>query len=240
METAIEVAGPEPMTPAAQTEAEQLDREICADIVWLSGAKEQADHRIARIGGLLWRMSQGELYRALGFPSIHRYMRDRVSRFENLCVSQLYACKEVAEQLTGHVSPAEIEAMGITKAHELAKAKRATGRAPSAELVSKAATEKTEQFKESVAEEFALRADEPRPKGKWYDFGGFFADADDRAVIERALRCACLVDPPIQPTESDVAQRREIFLRFCMEFLATHEESLTPQMPGRVNKGDVI
>lgn len=241
--SAIETAAP--MLPQVfpeerVREARELDAAICGDLDWLNEKKDEAQHRIARIGGALQRMAENGLYEVLGFPSIHRYMRDRVSQREHLNPTQLYAYKEVAEQLASHATPAEIEAMGITNASILAKAKRATGRAPSAEVIAAAQEQKTDEFKQTVAVEFELRPEEPRPKGKWYDFGGFFAEPDERKLIERAIECAKRVDPVIPVSDSEAAQRKEVFLRFCMEFLSTHEETVTLQAAGRINKGDVV
>lgn len=213
--TEVEIVKPE-ATP------EELHAQITAELSRLDSIKGEAQLRIARLGGLLAQLAEGDKYRALGYRSINQYIHEAVRPFSNLGATQLYACKMAAERLLPYVEANDIEAMGITNAHALANAVRLTGRVPPKELVEAGKRQKTEEFKATVATRFQFPQDDGAVRGTWRDLSGFYATAEEWAEIERAFECAKRTDPTIPVTDPEWAQMKEVMLRMCREYLSTY------------------
>jgi hypothetical protein len=63
----------------------------------------------------------------------------------------------------------------------------------------------------------------PEDDGDWFDLGAeFYVNPEERATIEDAVRVAILCDPATKKTISISMQRKDVVLKWCMEFLATY------------------
>ena len=155
-----------------------------------------------------------------GHESWALYLQN-ISEVYHLGRTQLYHQIAVVDMLQGVVSESDLNKMGITKAGVLAAiAKKNT---LPAEILSAALTEGTtaKDLKALEAQTFR-NADEV---GEWFDLGAaFICTKEERAEIEDAILAAVNLDPVIQNTMKASAQRKEIVLRWCREFLTTYAE----------------
>lgn len=179
-----------------------------------------------RLGCWLSETRQNEYWRLWGFGSFGKFMTDLRERYEK-GRTQLFHYTSVVEKLLPHISEADLETMGISKAIVLKNTVARTSVNVDAETVATACDPHvTEQgLKAFVHTRYDLPPGE-KPKGTWFDFGGFFLEADERAEIRRAMEVAEKVDPPVAVDLPDWARRKEILLRFAREFLGTYEEAV--------------
>lgn len=223
-EAAIEIA------PSAR--AQELDGKVRGTLAWMDATKEEAKHRIAALGTWLREISEKQLYRELGYPSVHRYMLGVVTPFANVKPTQLYACMSVAEHLLSHASPEQIERIGISNAYVLANAIRLTGRVPGEQLLLQAEALRGDEFRAAVAERFELREGEEKPPNQaWFDPGGFYVEHKELQEILYVIELVKRIDPVVKNTLPDHVQRKEVFLRMVHEIRATYESAEAREAP---------
>lgn len=171
-----------------------------------------------RLGVLLLKAQNTRSWN--GYPSFAQYLgyiENRIGRAR----SQIYAYVSVAEHLLPHVSESDLEKMGISRASELARFVKQSGRGVPSHLL--AAALDTKQFKidklhTEVLEELHERGE---VRGKWHDplGGGFYATDEEMKEIKLALDSARNMNPTDQPEH---VQRKEIFLALCREFISSN------------------
>ena len=139
--------------------------------------------------------------------------------------SQLYAVVSTTQLLLSSVSENDLNAIGISKAQELARFVKQSGRSVPDSLLELAKNETTtvEQLHAAVLEELHEKGES---KGKWHEFGGFYCTTDEWKEIEQARRAAMAVDPPIPDTDPDHVIRREVVLKWAREFVSSYPEVL--------------
>lgn len=180
-----------------------------------------------RLGCWLSETKQNEYWRLWGFGSFGKFMTDLRERYEK-GRTQLFHYTSVVEKLLPQISEADLETMGISKAIVLKNTVTRTRGTIDDETVATACDPRTTEqgLKAFVHTRYDLPPGE-KPKGTWFDFGGFFLDADEREEIRRAMGVAEKVDPPIAADLPDWARRKEILLRFAREFLGTYEAAVS-------------
>ncbi len=136
--------------------------------------------------------------------------------------SQLYAVVSTTQLLLSSVSENDLNAIGISKAQELARFVKQSGRSVPDSLLELAKNETTtvEQLHAAVLEELHEKGEE---RGKWWDYwGGSYFLPDEKQEVLDAMRVARLTDPPISDTDPDHTQRKAILLKFAREFAGTY------------------
>ena len=186
-------------------------------------AKDEAllETRYAKLGNLLVVVSRDELWRPT-YESWGKYILHLAEKY-NMGRTQLYAYFSSAKALLPYVSEDNLNAMGISKAKEIAKATKNRGATPERAIIEAACKEETtvEDVRRLLFEKYNLPAPDA-PKGEWMDFQGFYVSTEERAVINAAFDAAKRQDPPIQPGIPDHVARKEVILRLSMEFLNTY------------------
>lgn len=180
---------------------------------------------LVQLGNTLFEIRRGKVWKEWGHESFGAYI-DTIREKIDKSRSHLYSAISVAEKLLPSVEESVLEEMGIGKASALAKHVKNTGQPPSDELVEKARDPKT-TIKELRAE--LHQEIHPDDKGVFWDLKGFFVTEDERDVLLRAFKVAETTDPAIPKETSDSMRRKEIFMRFAMEYLSQYEGKDEPQ-----------
>ena len=155
------------------------------------------------------------------FPSWGKYLASVTERHK-MGQRQVYHKVAVVKELRGSVSIADMTEMGISKASVLADIHRLNGSLPenAVEQAKLAAT--TKDLKKALAEALHLPEEEI---GGWMDMEfAFMATDEERATLLEADRLARMIDPPISTTLKDFQQRKEVAMRWAMEFIASNPE----------------
>lgn len=194
----------------------------------------------ARLGRLLCEVGETEKWRDWGFESFGKYIQfigNRIHRER----SQIYAAITAAKNLLPLVSETDLETVGISKAIDLQKFVKQSGRNPALVMITLSPEERL-AFKFGTDEisllEFAKHPEvsgkrlhaavlealheKGEVKGTWFDLGGFYATAEEKKEILNAMSVARSVEPVIPDTDPEHVQRKAIFLRFAQEFVGTY------------------
>lgn len=148
------------------------------------------------------------------------YMKFITEKF-NMGRAQLYHKVAVVRELQGVVESKDLSDMGISKASVLADAHRLNQELPESAIeAAKNSKVTVKELKRSLAQ--VLHSSEYEDM-EWYDAGyAFYVTDEEKAEIKDAESAARGIDPPISNTLKDFMQKKEIFLRFCREFLSTY------------------
>lgn len=166
----------------------------------------------ARLGYLLNEVRKKRYWEDWGFPSFGVYIKDIETKIQKKR-SQIYNAISVADRLLPYANETQIQDMGITKATELAKIIKLTGKTPSSETLEHAVnkTIEVDEFKAELHEVYAVQnLDE---KGKFYDLHGFYCTDEERQEIEYVFDLAAKLDPAIPQEYSEWQRRKEITMR---------------------------
>lgn len=179
----------------------------------------------ARLGAVLFDVRKNRYYPDWGFPSFGSYIASLADRVQKER-SQLYAYISVAEKLLPFMPEHQLVAMGISKAEQLKRFVQQSGLRPTQTLLDSALDENV-TIKGLREEVFKELRQEPDPKGRWFDVGGFYLLADEKAEVDLAIRMAKMIDPLIPHDIPAHMQMKEVVLRWSREFIATWQEAFT-------------
>ena len=153
MNTAIQVLHTNASYVQAENEAKQLLEDIHETLERISHGHNEFVTGFARLGTMLVEVKTKKYWKDWGYDSFGKFV-DHVKEKVNKGRSQIYNTISVAEKLLPYASEADIEKMGISKANELAKIVKITGKAPTSSLLAFAKDPKVEveEFKASLYE----------------------------------------------------------------------------------------
>lgn len=173
----------------------------------------------ARLGRLLWQVQKTGDWRDWGYESFNRFV-STVGEKINRAKSQIYAYVSVAERLLPYVSDENLEAMGISRATELAKFVKQSGRPLSRNLLVAALdpTIKLDQLHTDVLEELHEKGE---AAGTWWEFQGMYLLPDEKREIQAAIETAKRIDEDILQ-QPDHIQRKLIMLAWAREFVSSN------------------
>ena|SRR5208337_2418648 len=161
-----------------------------------------------------WRMYP-DLYKT--FDDFMDELRHRFKRGRTM----LYGYLSVAENLLPTIGADKLEQMGISKALELKRAlKKLNGKPMPNELVVAALdpSKTTKELRGDIGKALNLTPDET---GTWFDCGGFFITAEERAEFKEAfLATEGLLG--LNTTTPDHIRRKEVILTWMREWWGTH------------------
>jgi hypothetical protein len=222
MNTAIQVLHTNAAYVQKENEAKQLLEDIHETLERISHGHNEFVTGFARLGTMLVEVKNHKYWKDWGYESFGKFV-DHVKEKVNKGRSQIYNTISVAEKLLPYASEADIEQMGISKANELARVVKVTGKAPTSSLLEFAKDPKVEveEFKASLYETMKVQKMD-NEKGKYRDIGGFFASDEEWAEIQAVFELAAKIDPPIPQEYSEWARRKEIIWRMCADFKATY------------------
>lgn len=173
-----------------------------------------------RIGSLSLKIRQKKYWQVYGHHSFGSFVASLEPKI-NRERSQVYLCIGVVETLSSQIDEDKLEEMGISKANELKKYAKESGKLVPEELLKSALDSKknVKVLRAEIADALHKTLDE---KGTWYDFGGFYVTEDEKQLIEDTIELAKSIDPVILHDIPDHCQRKEVLLRWCMEFQACY------------------
>jgi hypothetical protein len=219
--------------------ANRLQVELTKLLTDIDQQSAQLDKDFVRLGVMLQDVRENKLWEPLGYGGYNAFIKSLAEKFQHAGRTKLYATAQIAEQLLDVAAPQDVIDMGMSKASKLASAmKKADGKKPTDELLAKAKNPKVtiQEFDKQIAGEYEFRNE--FETGAWVDLAGCYMSAEEKAEWERAIKTACLDDPPLPMLDkwSDNSAshiRKEILWRWTASYLADKE-------PGIVKKqGDV-
>jgi hypothetical protein len=185
----------------------------------MATAEEQCERGYAHLGWLLlevaemqyWRIHHGTFREYLGI----------VATASKKTVPQLHRYFLTVRDLSDTFSREQLETIGITKAMQLRQAKDYAIILPA--VVVNAALDPTvtaKDLKKLISVTLKMPSDDP---GDWLDCEmEFIVDAEQRALIAQAIDVAMRTEPLTKTKISQSAQRLDIMVKFCQEFLGAH------------------
>jgi hypothetical protein len=206
----------------AENEKEQLLEDIHKTLDAIQHGHNEFVTGFARLGTLMVEVKTNKYWKDWGYESFGKFV-DHVKEKVNKGRSQIYNTISVAEKLLPYASESDIEQMGISKANELAKMVKATGEAPTEQIIHHAKNPlfEVEEFKAILYEKYKVQKMDDE-KGKYRDLGGFFATDAEWDEIQEVFEVVAKVDPPIPAESSEWARRKEIIWRLVAEFRSTY------------------
>lgn len=211
----------DPFTEADRSEADQLLEEMEHTLDSIRSGELKLATSYARLGRQLLRVKERQFWLTWGFKSFGQYiddLRGKIGRQR----SQLYNVVSVAERLLPSVSESDLEKMGITRASELSKFAKYSGKKVSQELLDIALdpNKSVEDLHVAVLEGLNQKDE---VKGTWWpEYGGFYCTPDERLELKQAAEAAKRIDPQIDPNMPEHCVRKEIVLRWAREFYGTY------------------
>lgn len=210
----------DPFTEADQLEADTLSRDMDKTLEAIKGGELRLATSYAHLGSLLLKIQSRKHWITWGYESWGKYIdyvRERLGRSR----AQVYNVLSVAERLLPSISEVHLEQMGISKAQELARFVKQSGRVVPQHLLEKAIDPKVAitELHVDVLEELHEKHD---PKGQWFSFGGAYLLVEEKKEIQQAIELAKRVDPPIPHDQPEHIQIKEVFLRWAREFYSSN------------------
>jgi hypothetical protein len=195
---------------------------VLAKAQFLASMEHQSERGYATLGWMLFEVAALQLWK-VKYETFKDYLRS-VSKVSKKTVSQLHRYFLTIRDLSDIFSVAQLEAIGITKAMQLRKAKDYAIVLP--KVIVDAALDSrmtTQDLKKIISTTLKL----PEDDGDWFDLcAEFYVTSEERATIEAAVRAAEHCDPITKKTIDISMQRKDIVLKWCMEFLATYGETV--------------
>lgn len=210
--------------PDNQIEANEVLHRIDFLVTRLAMAEESLEQGYAKLGYLLTEVSEKGYWRGQ-YESFGKYVLAVGDKFSK-GKTQIYNYFSTVRELKDHVSETQLGQMGISKASELRRAVKSSGVGPSQEIISEAVKPEV-----TVADVRKLLFDakqipaEDAEKSQWLDLeAAFYVTADEKTVIQEAIKLAERTDPIIQKDIKQSARMKEIILRFAIEYANSHGE----------------
>ncbi len=177
----------------------------------------------ARLGHRLHRVQVEKKWVDWGYESFGKYIdfvRERINRGR----SQIYAILSCAERLLPSVSEADLDSMGISRAQELARFVKQSGRkVPEGLLL--LALDNSRTIEELHAEVLKSLNEKGETKGKWWSpfEGGYFTD-DEKKEVQQAIDLARnLLD--LESDSPEHVIRKEVIMSLVREFASSNPQT---------------
>lgn len=230
------------LPPLNSDAALQKGKEIDSLLEQISAHELRLSHSYARLGSLLWQVKVEQYWIPLGFDRFSTYFEhvgNKIGRER----SQMYAILSVAEILLPHLTEAQLESIGISKAHELKRLVKQGGNVKglmpdpnftyeigsgeeygTVQIMDYASDPKVTAAQLRVKVNELLHVHEG-PAGLWYELGGFYADAGERKEIEDFWRLGKM-SLENQNEQSEHVWKKLVFLDAARECISTWEGEL--------------
>ena len=227
------------LEPLNKDAAMRLATDIDSLLSQISAHELRLAKSYARLGGLLREVKNQQYWIAYGydrFSSYLEFVRTKIGRER----SQVYAILSVAETLLPLMSESSLEAVGISKAHELRRLVKEGGNVE-AEILDP--DNQTEDIAGSVrimdyasrpgvtAKQLRVRVNEllhihEDVKGAWLDLGGLYATEEERQEIDQFWEVGRkMFAPPDEHAEH--VWKHEVFMAAVRESLSTWSAEVT-------------
>ena len=154
------------------------------------------------------------------YESFKQFMVEISNRY-NRKKTALWGYVTVAEKLLPIIDAATLEAIGISKALELQRALKKSGKTLPQEIINAASKQETtiKELRAELARAFGFAPDDNT--GVWLDFGGAFLTKEERDEFFLAVRTTKAM-LGLKDEVPDHIQRKAIFQAWSQEFVGTH------------------
>lgn len=205
------------LTVFEEANAESTYTEIESVLSKISTHQWSLGKAYVTLGCLVLSVRQNKYWQDWGYLSFGSFV-DYVTEHLDKCRATIYAAVGVAERLLPYVEERQLTDMGISKAQELARFVKQSGRRVTPKLLDMALDNKRKisELHTAVLEELNEKGE---TKGNWYEFGGFYATTEERKEIEQAVDRFKALNPSDNPEH---IQRRDIMLAFAQEFYSSN------------------
>lgn len=184
----------------------------------LAAAENTCERGYAHLGWLLLEVAQMQYWR-VQHETFKEYLKS-VSTISKKTPGQLQRYFLTVRDLSDTFELNQLEDMGITKAMRLRAAKDYAIVLPA--TVIQAALDVNISDRE-LKKVISINLKIPEEDGDWFDCEmEFMVNAEQRATITQAIDVAMHTEPLTKSTISKSAQRLDIMMKFCMEFLGSH------------------
>lgn len=209
-----------------------LRQEIDTLLDQINSHEMRLSHGYAKLGGLLREAEVSGKWKEWGFDRFTLYLAyvgDKINRQK----SQVYAILSAATDLLPYMSEEKLEEIGITKAHELRRFVKASGRRPDIEM---ADTDEDWDVGLIPLLEYAARPNvtaaqlrlqinkllhqEESPQGYWYDLKGCYFTPEEKKTWETAVELGIRY-AEADPLSSDHEQLKAALLNMAQECIAS-------------------
>lgn len=205
--------------------SQELRGAIFSHLEKISRAEAGLEHSYVRLGELLLSFKQAECWRALGYKNFDAFLAELYTRFRKR-QTQLYQYTAVAEKLLPYVPSATLDAIGISKAVELKRALKYTGK-PASQVLTDAVLAVAQDSKKTIRELRALlqQASALPPDEKlqmvWVDFGGAYMKPEEKAEYLAVVKMT-LALLEVKKETPEWLQHKIVFEAWAKEFAGTH------------------
>src|ERR1019366_3742349 len=187
---------------------------VVTQAVLMAELDDQSERGYAHLGWMLLEVADMQYWR-VSYPTFRAYLGS-VAMVSKKTVGQLQQYSLTVRDLSDTFNLAQLEQMGITKAIRLRSAKDYALVIPSA--IINAALDSKVTVKE-LKRIISVTLKMPEDDGDWFDLdAAFYVSPEERATIEDAVRAAEHCDPVTKKTINMSMQRKDIVLKWCMEF----------------------
>jgi hypothetical protein len=184
----------------------------------LSEAEDECERGYATLGWLLLEVSEMQYWR-INHDTFRDYLRE-VAMVSKKSAAVLHRYFLTVRDLSDTFTLAQLEVMGISKAMKLRQAKDYAIVLP--QTLFEAALDSKITVKD-LHKLIATTLKMPEESGDWMDLDfSFYVSPEDRATIEDAIKAAEHCEPATKKTISASMQRKDVVLKWAMEFLGAH------------------
>jgi hypothetical protein len=222
--------------------ANRLQVELTKLLTDIDCQEAKLDKDFVKLGVMLQDVRINKLWDKLGHSGYNSFIKSLTEKFQHASRTKLYASAQIAEQLLDVAEKQDVLDMGMSKASKLASAiKKADGKKPSDSLLQQAKDSKVTaaQLDTAIAGEYEFKNE--FESGTWIDLAGCYMTAEEKLEFERAIRTACLDDPPLpildKWSDSSASHiRKEILWRWYSSYLAEKESDVIKKSGNGGNK----
>ena len=210
----------ENLTPEEIQEAETIQTEIDQ----IAQSIEQGERTVAssrvKLGSRVHKVRSKKYWRVYGQKSFGAYVASLEPKVKKKR-TQVYLCVSVVETLGTQIPEEQLEEMGISRAYQLKKFAKQSGKLVPQALID-AALDREKDVDQLQAEVAAELHQVPETKGKWFELGGFFVTDEEKILLEDTVEITKNLDPPVAHDLPEHEQIKQVVLRWVMEFRGTY------------------
>jgi hypothetical protein len=198
--------------------SEYILNQVKHQAITMAETEDECERGYAHLGWMLLEVADMQYWR-VQHETFRDYLR-AVAMVSKKTPETLHRYFLTVRDLSDTFSAAQLESMGISKAMKLRQAKDYAIVIPS--VIINAALDSTVTIKE-LKKLISTTLRMPEDEGDWFDLGAeFYVSPEERATIEDAMKAAEHCDPITKKTISISMQRKDIVLKWCMNFLADY------------------
>ena len=202
------------------TDGAERMRNVETQAAKMAVVEDGLERGYAHLGMMLLEVAEMQYWR-VHHDTFRGYLKS-VAEKSKRTPGQLQQYFLTVRDLSDTFSPDQLESIGITKAIKLRTAKDYAIVLPAAVITAALDPKVTAKDLKKVIS-VALKMPSDDEDGDWMNLDfAFYVTPEERATIEDAVEAARHTDPVTKQTIEESAQRKDVVLKWCMEFLGAH------------------